>query len=87
MKGQCDDLGGGVFKKRLNKNLSRSIIVSKGGQYWVFAFLYHKKDRSNIDQEELSGFRMYAALFAQKTPTEIAKDIELQQLVEICHDE
>jgi hypothetical protein len=24
--GQCDDLGGGVFKKRLNKNMHRSIM-------------------------------------------------------------
>ena len=29
IKGQADDLGGGVFKKRLNKNLHRSIILAK----------------------------------------------------------
>lgn len=29
-QGQADDLGGGVFKKRLDKNRSRSIIVAKG---------------------------------------------------------
>ena len=28
--GQVDDLGGGVFKKRLNNNLHRSIILAKG---------------------------------------------------------
>jgi hypothetical protein len=28
-KGQADDLGGGVFKKRLNKNMHRSIILAK----------------------------------------------------------
>jgi hypothetical protein len=43
MLGQCDDLGGGIFKKRLNKNHSRAIIVAKGGSYWVYAFHYHKK--------------------------------------------
>ena len=32
MAGQADDLGGGVFKKRLNDNLHRSIIVAKGGR-------------------------------------------------------
>lgn len=31
--GQADDLGGGVFKKRLNNNLHRSIILAKGGNY------------------------------------------------------
>lgn len=35
MKGQADDLGGGVFKKRLNKNMHRSIILAKGGRYWI----------------------------------------------------
>ncbi len=35
MKGQADDLSGGVFKKRLNKNRHRSIISVKGGRYWV----------------------------------------------------
>jgi hypothetical protein len=34
MMGQADDLGGGV-KKRLSKNLARSIILAKGGRYWV----------------------------------------------------
>jgi hypothetical protein len=31
--GQADDLEGGVFKKRLNQNLDRSIILAKGGKY------------------------------------------------------
>jgi hypothetical protein len=43
IKGQCDDLGGGVFKKRLDKNMQRSIIVAKGDKYWVYAFLFAKK--------------------------------------------
>jgi hypothetical protein len=43
MAGQGDDLGGGVFKKRLNDNLHRSIILAKGGKYWIFEFLYAKK--------------------------------------------
>ena len=33
MSGQVDDLGGGVFKKRLNSNLHRSIVLAKGGKY------------------------------------------------------
>ena len=42
MLGQADDLGGGVFKKRLSKNRYRSIIVAKGGRNWVFAYLFAK---------------------------------------------
>ena len=44
MQGQADDLGGGVFKKRLNNNKHRSIILAKGGRYWVFSYLFAKKD-------------------------------------------
>ena len=43
MQGQADDLGGGVFKKRLNDNMHRSIILAKGGRYWVYEYLFAKK--------------------------------------------
>ncbi len=46
MKGQGDDLGGGVFKKRLNRNMHRSIILAKGRRSWVYAYLFAKKDRA-----------------------------------------
>lgn len=58
MKGQADDLGGGVFKKRLNKNMHRSIILAKFGSYWMYQYLFAKKDRANIDDEELKEFRL-----------------------------
>lgn len=35
MAGQADDLGGGVFKKRLNDNMHRSIVLAKGGRYSI----------------------------------------------------
>jgi hypothetical protein len=53
MLGQADDLGGGVFKKRLSRNLYRSIIVAKGGRYWIYAYLFAKQDRANIEDDEL----------------------------------
>jgi hypothetical protein len=33
MLGQGDDLGGGVFKKRLKKNQYRSVILARTGHY------------------------------------------------------
>ncbi|WP_217482537.1 type II toxin-antitoxin system RelE/ParE family toxin [Sphingomonas sp. CL5.1] len=60
MKGQADDLGGGVFKKRLNKNRHRSIILAKFGSYWLYQYLFAKKDRANIDDDELREFRLLA---------------------------
>jgi hypothetical protein len=85
MRGQADDLGGGVFKKRMRKNLYRSIIVAKGGRNWAYAYLFAKKDRANIERNELDEFRAVAALYARKTDADIAKELQLKELEEICH--
>jgi hypothetical protein len=82
--GQVDDLGGGVFKKRLDKNRHRSIILARGEEYWVYVYLFAKKDRANIDHEELVAFRRLSGLYAQKTNTDIAKELKAGDLVEIC---
>jgi hypothetical protein len=87
MLGQCDDLGGGVFKKRLGRNLFRSIIVARGGRYWVYAYLFAKQDRANIGGDELVRFRAFAGLYARKTDADIAKELQLEELMEICHDQ
>src|ERR1700693_2985771 len=71
MKGQADDLGGGVFKKRLNRNMHRSIVLAKGRRYWVYAYLFAKNDRANIGDDELRAFRNLADLYAGKTDVEI----------------
>jgi hypothetical protein len=84
--GQADDLGGGVFKKRLDKNRRRSIIVAKGRRYWVYAYLFAKKDRANIDEDELRAFRKLADLYSGKTDVEIEKELKAKELVEICND-
>ena len=84
--GQADDLGGGVFKKRLDRNRRRSIIVAKGRRYWVYAYLFAKKDRANIDEDELRAFRKLAGLYAMKTDLEIETELRSKVLVEICND-
>jgi len=86
MLGQCDDLGGVVLKKRLNKNMYRSIIVAKGGRYWVYAYLFAKKDRENIEDDELEEFRKLADLYAKKTDEDINKELAIKELEEICHE-
>jgi len=43
IQGQADDLGGGVFMKRLNDNMDRSIVLSKVGRHWVFAYLFARR--------------------------------------------
>lgn len=87
IKGQADDLGGGVFKKRLNKNMHRSIVLARGRTYWVYAYLFAKKDRDNIDDDELSAFRDLADVYAAKTDADITRELAARELMEICHDD
>ena len=87
MKGQADDLGGGVFKKRLSKNMHRSIVLAKGRRYWVYAYLFAKKDRANIKDDELAAFRDLADLYVRKTDAEITRELENKELTEICHED
>jgi hypothetical protein len=84
--GQGIDLGGGVFKKRLNQNRHRSIILAKGGRYWICQFLFAKKDRSNIDDQELKVFRELARAYANLSASPLAQLIAAKDLIEICHE-
>ena len=86
MQGQADDLGGGVFKKRLNKNMHRSIVLAKGGRHWVFAYLFAKKDRANIDDDELADFKKLAQAYDRMTESELASALGQGDLLEL-HDE
>lgn len=87
IKGQADDLGGGVFKKRLNKNMHRSIILTRSRKYWIYAYLFAKKDRDNIEDDELDAFRDLADVYAVKSEEAIAKELVAKELVEICHEQ
>jgi hypothetical protein len=84
-KGQCDDLGGGVYKKRIDKNRHRSIVLAKGGLHWIYQYLFAKKDRDNIDDKELEGFRKLAKEYEALTPTRLSKLLDATDLTEICH--
>jgi hypothetical protein len=83
--GRADDLAGGVFKKRLNDNMHRSVILAKAGEFWVFAYLFAKKDRANIDDDELMAFRKLADLYRRKTEADLEAEIETGALLEIDH--
>lgn len=83
---RADDLGGGVFKKRLNNNQHRSIVLAKGGQIWVYAYLYAKQDRSSIDADELAAFRKLAGVYARIKPSELAQMLVEGELEELIDD-
>jgi hypothetical protein len=85
--GQVDDLGGGVFKKRLNRNQHRSIILARGGTFWIYEYLFAKKDRDNIEHDELVAFRLLAKSYAGLTEHQLGQLLINKDLLEICHDE
>jgi len=84
--GQADDLGGGVFKKRLNDNQYRSIILARGQDYWVYEYLFAKQDRANIRDDELKAFRLLAKGYATLTGKQVAALVADNDWIEICVD-
>ena len=86
MQGQAVDLGGGVFKKRLNKNNHRSIILARGGSYWVYEFLFAKKDLANIDDNELINFKRLAKAYEGLSEGQVNKLLKNKALVEVYHE-
>jgi hypothetical protein len=86
LKGQAVDLGGGAFKKRLNKNRALSIIVAKTGQHWAYEYLFGKKDRDNIEDAELAAFRKLAGQYQTLTDRQFDQLVPEENFPEICHD-
>ncbi len=85
--GQWDaDLGGNVFKKRLNENRHRSIVLSKTDTYWFFTFLFAKADQENISKDELKGFKKLAKDYALQSDEDIESQLASKHILEICND-
>jgi len=87
MAGQADDLGGGVFKKRLSGNRYRSIILARGRDYWVYQYLFAKQDRANIEDDELKAFRELAKGYATLTEEQVTALVAGKDWIEICRNE
>jgi hypothetical protein len=85
MLGQADDLGGGVFKKRLSKNRYRSIVLARGGRYWVYEYVFAKKDRANIEDAQLDDFRKLAKVYATLTEQQVDQLTQHKDWIEICN--
>jgi len=83
--GQADDLGGGVFKKRLSKNQYRAIILSKAGHFWIYEYLFAKQDRANIRDDELAGFRKLVKAYAGLTTHQVTQLLQDHDWMEICN--
>ena len=83
--GQADDLGGGVFKKRLNKNEHRAIVLARAGKLWIFEYLFAKKDRANITNDELVEFRKLAKAYGRLNEEQVSALVANGDMTEICN--
>jgi hypothetical protein len=86
MRGQADDLGGGVFQEAVGQE---SIPWHHPGQrrnLWVFEYLFAKKDRANIDRDELIQFRRLARAYEGLAERQIEELVRDGGFVEICGD-
>ena len=83
--GQVDDLGGGIFKIRMNKNMHRAILLAKAGHWWIFEYLFAKNIRENIAKDELLQFRELAKACARLNEKQVQQLIDGNDFVEICH--
>ena len=84
MAGQADDLGGGVYKKRLADNQYRSIILARGGDWWVYEYLFAKQDRANISDDQLRRLKQLAQVYAKLTTQQIEVLVGDGDWIEIC---
>jgi hypothetical protein len=87
MAGQADDLGGGVFKKRLSDNRYRSIILARGRSFWVYQYPFAKQDRANIADDELKAFRNLATAYAALRAEQVSALVAGKDWMEICAEE
>jgi hypothetical protein len=86
LDGQAVNLGGRVWKKRLNSNRHRSLVLAKGGRYWVYQVLFAKQDRSNISSAELIELRTLAKTYAELTDMQVRRLVDTKEFVEIPHE-
>jgi hypothetical protein len=82
--GQADDLGGGVYKKRLSNNQYRSIILARAGSFWIYEFLFAEQDKANLEDFELKSFRNLAKVYQAMSDEGMALEIGDGSLFEIC---
>nr|WP_297725020.1 type II toxin-antitoxin system RelE/ParE family toxin [Limnohabitans sp. Rim8] len=60
--------------------------MAKGGKFWIYEYLFAKKDRANIDLDELLAFRMLANSYAGLTDQQVSQLLLNEDFLEICHD-
>ncbi len=73
-----------MFKKRLKKNLYRSIILANSCNHWIYVDLFAKKNKANLEDDELQGFKKLARAYASINVTVLETALKNEDLLEIC---
>jgi putative transcriptional regulator len=81
--GLGDDLGGGVWKKRLCNNTCRALLLAHEGRRLFFVYLFAKKTMDNIDRDELQRLRGLARLYWTYDTERLAQMLRAGSLLEI----
>lgn len=85
--GQGDDLGSGVWKKRLLKNRWRGIVLVQGRYGWLFTYLFAKADRENIRDDELTAFKTLARDIGAFSADDIKRAVKTNVWMEVTCDQ
>ena len=59
-------------------------LRAKGGVVWVDQFLFAKKDRDNIDDDELVALKELARAYEQLASNKLDELMGAKELLEIC---
>ena len=78
-----EDLGGGVWKKRLLKNQSRGIVLTRREAGWLFAEWYDKADQVGLAPDELALYRKAVKDIDQLTREQVAKLLKDKWWIEV----
>ena len=83
------DLGGFVIKKRValpgrgKRGGSRTLLAYQRGEKAFFVLGFAKRERANIDAQDLKALRKLAGELLSYTDTALKKAIKAKQLIEI----
>ncbi len=87
------ELGGGVIKQRVARAGEgrsggyRMLIAHRAGDRAVFLYGFAKRERDNIDADELLTLREIDAAWLAADPARIAEALEEDALQEVKHDD
>ncbi len=86
------DLGGGLVKKRValpgrgKSGGARTLVATNKTDRWFFVFGFEKKQRANIEDDELAGLQSVAADLLKPGTRELDAAVANGALQEICHE-